>query len=169
MIRVLAIDPGTTHTGVALVDERGVSCAQTLRFPDMRTVDNAAIFDRAQAIAERLEPILTAWRHDVVVLEGYQYFGSISSAYSATQTPILVGYLARFLKGENLQPQHSPELFNKNRAGNVWRRYGVNPDGTTEQRLRELMRKIPGGDKAKDEHQRAAVAHAVFYISKAER
>ncbi len=164
MIRVLAIDPGTTYTGVALVDERGVSCCQTIKFLQPCGLDNAAIFDRAEQIAERLAPILATWKHDVVVMEGWKYYGSIANENSATQTPILVGWLARELRGENLHPQSSSQVFNKKDPGNIYRPFGIDLDKPNEKRLADLMRKIPDGEKAKDEHQRSAVAHAVYYI-----
>lgn len=169
MIRVFAIDPGTDHTGVALVDDHGVSCCQTIRFLEPCGRDNRAIIRRAGEIAKRLEPLLAAWRHDVVVMEGWEYYPSQNNANSATQTPVLVGYLASFLQDENLHPQTSAEVFNRYRKTNVYSTYGVSTADPNDKRLRELMRRIPDGQKAKDEHQRAAVAHAVYYIREHER
>lgn len=172
MIRVFAIDPGTKHTGVALVDEYGVSCAQTLRFADTLGTDNAAIFDRASEIAERLQPLLDAWRHDVVVIEGYEPFvrnGRVNAA-AATQVPILVGYLARFLKDENLHPQTSREVLNPVGRESIYWHYGVNTRGHGPEECRKmLMAKVPGGTKCRTDHERAAAAHALWYIAEHQR
>lgn len=170
MRRVLAIDPGTKYTGVVLGDEYGISCAQTLRFPDACGTDNGAIFERAEAIAERLEPILTAWRHDVVVMEGYKPFvrnGRVNAA-AATQVPILVGYLARLLRGEDLHPQYSSVVLNP--KGGIYSLYGVSTHGKTpEECRRELMERVAGGTKCRTDHERAAAAHALWYLNEEAR
>lgn len=172
MLRVFAIDPGMTHTGLALVDETGVSCTQTIKILRPCGLDNNAIFERAREIAERLQPILAEWKHDLVVMEGWKYYSGLANEHSATQTPLLVGWLAAELRGEHLcsetlQPvfQTSDAVFNRTKAGNIWRMFPeVNPSQGNAKRLADLMKHIPGGDKAKDEHQRAAVAHAVWFI-----
>ena len=175
MIRVLAIDPGTRNTGVALVDERGVSCAARIRFSEPLGTDNAAIIARSGELAERLQPILDAWRHDVVVLEGYTPWSyGDGNAAATTQLLILVGWLSCHLKAENLHIQYSDDVLAPSREHSIFWHLGINPRATKGMdkvaRLRLLEGYLPGGEKCKgDKDMIAAAAHGLWYVREHER
>lgn len=171
MLRVLAIDPGTRHTGLALVDEYGISCAQTIqgRGGSLGT-DNALIIERCEQIADEVERLCLCWPHDVVVLEGYEPFvrdGRVNAG-SALQTPMLVSYIAAKLRGENIHLQYSREVLRH--AGGIYALYGIKAKGREPEECRKaLMEKVAGGSKCHTDHERAAAAHALWYIAEHQR
>lgn len=171
MLRVLAIDPGTSHTGLALVDEYGINCAQTIhgRGGSLGT-DNALIIERCEQIADEVERLCISWPHDVVVIEGYEPFvhqGRVN-AQAATQTPILVGAICDRLRHENLHPQYSSVVLRQ--SGGVYGLYGIRAKGMDAKLARvKLMEKVAGGTKCRTDHERAAAAHALWYLAEEAR
>lgn len=167
MKRVLAIDPGTRHTGLALVDEHGVSCAQTVSFPGKSLgTDNAAIIERCELIAQAVKRIAWSWPHDIIVMEGYEPFvvnGRVNAA-AAVQCPFLVGYIAKELHDDEVvHIQYSREVLRP--VGGIYALYGIKAKGMEpEEARKKLMEKVPGGYKCHTDHERAAAAHALWWL-----
>lgn len=171
MLRVLAIDPGCRHTGLALVDEYGISCTQTIpgRGGALGT-DNSAIIQRSREIADEVERLTLCWPHDVVVIEGYEPFmlNGRGNAASAVQIPTLFGAICDRLRHEVLHPQLSSVVLRH--QGGIYSLYGIRAKGKRpEDARKELMEKVPGGSKCKTDHERAAAAHALWYLNEEAR
>ena len=176
MMRVLAIDPGMKHTGVALVNEVGVVCACTLAYAKPVKTDRAAMMERCESICERLGWLLGSWEHDVVVVEQFDLRHDFqANAMSATQGIWLEGWLLRYLcedMGEEVHLQTPLETFSPRLDYSIWWYLGANkPKGMEkEDELRYLARHMPGGENchgARDQIQ--AAAHGLKYILDHER
>ena len=167
MIRVLAIDPGTRDTGVVLMDEKGISCAQTIHFNDACGNDCHAVAFRARQLRDRLAPIVTLWKHDVIVMESWTSFSEKTGrANSATwQTPYAIGYLqclVEELDGKDMVPQTSTEVFGVRRVKSFC--YGAHSQDEVEAMKRAAAKKIQGGQKLTNEHLRSAALHGLYYL-----
>ena len=167
MTRVLAIDPGTRSTGVALVDDRGVLWTKTISFKEPCGTDNEAIFRRASEIVEALLLSVDFKDCDVVVMEGYEPFvtnGRVN-ATAATQLPILVGWLGYFLQDAPvLHVQYSREVLG-NAKSSIYGIYHIATKNKTPEQCRlDLMARVPGGELCRTDHERAAAAHALWYL-----
>ncbi|MBQ6524906.1 MAG: hypothetical protein IJI12_09675 [Atopobiaceae bacterium] len=185
MMRVLAIDPGMKHTGVALVDERGVVRACTLDSTKYKPVKTSrpAMIERGKNLCTQLGTLLTCWEHDVVVVEQFDlHFNDdgtprkgISNAMSATQGIWFEGWLLHYLcvdMEEDVHPQTPTEVFSPRLTYSIWWYLGANkPRGLEkEDELRYLARHMPGGENchgARDQIQ--AAAHGIKYILDHER
>ena len=176
MKRVLAIDPGTRKTGVALLDEHGVSCAATLRFPDACGEDVYSLVARVAEIGDRLMDLLTAWGHDVVVVEAFTTFaGSQARANAWTwQTPHLVGYLQHFLETEDAgtpviwQTSSQVYRFGSGLYGLMRLPKGYGAKGMAPKARVAIMEKFPGGDKCRSDDTRSAACHGIYYLKSTE-
>ena len=176
MLRVLAIDPGMRHTGVALVDERGVSCACTLAYTKPVHTDRALMRARCDDICGRLDLLLATWTHDVVVLETFDIRSDVkSNATAATQGIYLEGWLTHFLveeRGELVHLQTPMETFSPRLDYSIYWYLGANKlhGLEKEEELRRLAALMPGGDKCHGERdQIQAAAHGLKYIYDHER
>lgn len=176
MLRVLAIDPGMKHTGVALVDERGVSCATTLAYKAPVGTDRDKMRERTEDICAKLDELLTAWKHDIVVMEQFDLFSEgKSNATAVTQGIFLEGWLTCFLavdRGEELHKQVPAAVFSPFLDFSIYWYLGANkPKGLVkEEELRRLAELMPGGENchgARDQIQ--AAAHGLKYIYDHER
>ena len=100
MPRIVAIDPGTTHTGIVYMDEHRVIDAKTISYPKACGIDNYLLDERCQNIWRQLEQFLVMHGQDAVVIEGYIPYVTNRGASRATshQTPWLVGYLLSSLR-----------------------------------------------------------------------
>lgn len=67
MPRIVAIDPGTTHTGIVYMDERRVIDAKTISYPKACGIDNYLLDERCQNIWRQLEQFLVMHGQDAVV------------------------------------------------------------------------------------------------------
>ena len=172
MERVLAIDPGTRKTGVVLMDEYGISCAATLRFPDACGDDIYSLVSRVAEIGDRLLPLLAAWNHDTVVVEAFQTFGPSRGRGNAYtwQTPHLVGYLQAFLEAEDAgKPvvwQTSPQVyrFGSGLYGLMRLPKGYAAKGMAPKARLAIMEKVEGGDKCRSDDTRSAACHGLYYL-----
>ena len=171
MIRVLAIDPGMKHTGVALVDEHGVSCATTLAYTAAVNTDRARMRARCDDICQRLDDLLATWHHDVVVMEQFDIRADVrSNAIAATQGIYLEGWLTHFLveaRGEIVHLQTPLEVFSPKLDYSIYWYLGANKIRglDKEEELRKLAELMPGGVNchgARDQIQ--AAAHGIKYI-----
>ena len=174
MLRVLAIDPGTRKTGVCLLDEYGISCAATLRFPDACGEDVYSLVARVAEIGDRLYDLLTAWEHDVVVVEAFTTFaGSQTRANAWTwQTPHLVGYLQHFLETEDgdkpviWQTSSQVYRFGSGLYGMYRLPKGYGAAGMAPKARVAILERVNGGDKCRSDDTRSAACHGLYYLRK---
>lgn len=158
MPRIVAIDPGTTHTGIVYMDDRRVIDAKTISYPKACGIDNYLLDERCQNIWRQLEQFLVMHGHDVVVIEGFVPYPGMRAAKSTShQTPWLVGYLLRGLEGINIVPviQTSKQVLNPRTKGNL----------SNQKDLLEQRRFVYEGQKLlTNDHLRCAFLHGLYYL-----
>lgn len=159
MPRIVAIDPGTTHTGIVYMDERRIIDAKTISYPKACGIDNYLLDERCQNIWRQLEQFLVMHGHDVVVIEGYIPYITNRGASRATshQTPWLVGYLLSSLESIDITPtiQTSKQVLNPRTKGNL----------SNQKDLLEQGRFVYEGQKLlTNDHLRCAFLHGLYYL-----
>lgn len=153
---IIAIDPGTTHTGLVHMDENRIIAAKTLAFSKPVKVDQDALRERADEIASFVRAWIKEREFDAIVIEGFISFASRASAF-VFQTPYLCGYLHAALRGNNIVIQTSTEVLNEKRRGSV-------------AHLKEAMAKgedvWPGCEECTNDHLRSAACHGIYYYAR---
>lgn len=150
---IVAIDPGTTNTGLVWMDELRVLAAETIRFKGAVRGDQDALLERAESISLALAEWLEGKEREAVVIEGFVGYPGRQGGY-AYQTPYLCGYLHRTLAGEPLVIQTSRQVLNPRTPGNcAWVKAAMAAG-------REAW-----GDSSlcTNDHERSALAHGVYY------
>ena len=147
---IIAIDPGTSNTGLVYMDERRIICCKSLTFKDSIKCDQQLLRARAQNISRIIRDFISDKPHDAIVIEGFVNFGSRSNAYTF-QTPYLCGYLHAELSNENIVVQTSTKVLPKKKGGND----------------KELMARgvavWTDCEKCTNDHLRSAAAHGIYY------
>lgn len=153
---VVAIDPGTSNTGLVYMDEsRRVLCAKTVSLKGAVKGDQALLMERARAVADGVAAWMADKPHDAVVVEGFVGYSGRQGGYTY-QTPYLLGYLHRALEGENVVAQTSRQVLNPRTRGNVaWL--------MDELRYRAGAQPVKGAALLTNEHLRSAACHAYYY------
>lgn len=160
-MRIIAIDPGTSNTGLVYMDEREIFCSKTITHRDRlfkeamtkagkpsREIDQDKLLNRARSIAVAIRDFCLNNPHEAVVIEGFQTFAHGTRQNSTTfQTPYLCGYLERELEGENIVIQTSSDVLK-----------GIDRDA--------VARSFPGGIGCTSEHTRAAACHGIHYLKR---
>lgn len=154
---IIAIDPGTSNTGIVYMDERRIICCKSLTYKEAVKIDQAALMERAENIARQIIDFAADKPHECIVIEGFVTYQERQSAYTF-QTPYLCGFLHAALKGENVVIQTSDKVLNPNRRGNL-------------SHLKKQMAKgyEVWGDSAKcsNDHLRSAAVHGIYYYRRA--
>ena len=70
-MNIIAIDPGTRHTGIVYMDERRIIDAKTVAFPSACGVDQYALDERCRNIWQQAESFLLTHDHEKLVIEGF--------------------------------------------------------------------------------------------------
>lgn len=153
VVAIIAIDPGTTNTGIVYMDERRVICCRTISYSQAVKGDQDALRDRAQAIARQVLEFAADKPNEAIVMEGFVTYKERQSSYTF-QTPYLCGYLHSALEGEDVVIQTSRQVLNPRTRGNV-------------ADLKDLMAKgceVYGDSlKCTNDHLRSAAAHGIYY------
>lgn len=151
---VVAIDPGTTSTGLVWMDGHEVFEAGTIRFREAVKGDQGALLERAGAVSAALKGWMRGKEREAVVIEGFVGYARRQSTYTY-QTPYLCGYLHRALSGERLVIQTSRQVLNPHTRGNcAWVKEAVaagEPCGWE------------GAGLCTNDHERSALAHGVWF------
>lgn len=158
MASIVAVDPGTLHTGVVHMDDRRVIDAATIAYPRAVKGSNDLLDERCEAIWRRLWRFLADHPHDLVVVEGYLPQGGRGRLSMSHQTPWLVGSLTAHLhrEGERVAIQTSAQVLNPRARGNcAW----------VVDAVREGREAFPGCEKCTNEHLRSALAHGMYRIA----
>lgn len=155
-MRIVAVDPGTSNTGLVYMDERRILCAKTLRYKSTVKADQDALRARAENIARQIAAWVADKPHDALVMEGFMGYPGRQGGY-AFQTPYLCGYLHAALAGEDIAIQTSRQVLNPHTRGNV-------------AELRALMERgcspYPGSELCTNDHLRAAACHGAYHLAR---
>lgn len=156
---IVAIDPGTAHTGLVWMDRREILDAKTIA-PGGAAVkaDQRSLMERARLIAECISDWMLDRPHGLVVIEGFVTFQGSSRGNAYTfQTPYLCGYLHRALMGERIEVQLSSQVFNKRSPRSMYA-------------AREAMAAgeypMKGSHLLKNEHTRSAACHGLYWYAR---
>ena len=158
MPSIVAIDPGTTNTGIVYMDEHRVIDIKTIHYPKSCGIDNNLLDSRCKNIWRQLEQFLVMHSHEVVVIEGFIPYPGMRAAKSTShQTPWLVGYLLRGLEAAGEEPviQTSKQVLNPRTKGNL----------SNQKDLLEQRRFVYEGQKLlTNDHLRCAFLHGLYYL-----
>lgn len=152
---IIAVDPGTSNTGLVYMDERRVIDVRTLHYRSTVKDDQYALLERAELIARQFRDWSYDKPHELVVIEGFVCFKGRQNAYTF-QTPYLCGFLhdALLHDGERIVIQKSGDVLNPNARGNVSRLVSD----------MKLGYEVWGDSwKCGNEHLRSALAHGIYY------
>ena len=153
---IIAIDPGTAHTGLVYMDEHRIICCKTIAFKGAVKADQDALKERAQAIARQIIDFAADKPHECIVMEGFMGYTGKQGGYSF-QTPYLCGYLHSALEGERIVIQTSRKVLNPRTRGN----------------LAHLKTQMAHGyevwkdcEKCSNDHLRSAAVHGIYYYQR---
>lgn len=151
---IVAIDPGTTNTGLVYMDERRILCAKTIVHRRAVKGDQDELKDRAQRIAAQISEWIADKPHEAVIIEGYVTYPGKQNAYTF-QTPYLCGYLHAALDGENIVIQTSDAVLNPRKRGNV---------AALKDAMAEGRNAYSGCSCCTNDHLRSAACHGIYYL-----
>ena len=156
-MRIIAIDPGTSNTGVVYMDDHRIIDAATFHFEDKVKHDQQKLWMRAHDIGTMLHWFMQKRPHDLVVIEGFVNYTGMQGGYTF-QTPYLVGYLHRQLEGERIEIQTSRQVLNSHVNGSA-----VNKGESKKQAVERWG--WENSDILKNEHARSAALHGIYYFT----
>lgn len=151
---IVAVDPGTSNTGIVYMDERRIVCCKTLAYKSTVKADQYALKERAEAIAKQLLEWMADKPHECVVVEGFVPFGGERQGAYTFQTPYLCGYLHAALVGERVVIQTSDKVLRKNARGSM---HGAKED------MARGIEVWPECGKLTNDHLRSAACHGIYY------
>lgn len=155
---IVAIDPGSLHTGVVHMTVWSVLDSRTFAFKAGCGADNDLLDARCEEIWTLLRRFLETHEHGPVVMEGFvPYPGRCGGTKGSHQTPWLCGQLLGHLReaGEEVVLQTSRQVLNGRTRGNAaW----------TVDWLRNRRQFYLGQGLVTNEHERSAFAHGWYYL-----
>lgn len=164
MTRILAVDPGLANTGLVLFEGRRIAATRTIVSPAQGArPDFATSVVRAERNAAELRASIAAIAPvDVVVVETYVDIpGRLKTAVqNRWTTPLAIGLMVPVLRDAT----ESHEI--------VWQDAAVVMTQYAQHvRVWAIGQRglVVGDDKLKNEHQRSAAAHGLFYLDHAKR
>lgn len=153
---IIAIDPGTAHTGIVYMDSRRVISAKTIAYRRTVRDDQSALMERAANIARQIDEWAADKPHDAMVIEGFVGYPGRQGGYTF-QTPYLCGYLHAALSDENIVIQTSRQVLNPRSRGNTAEYKALMERG---------MSPLPGCELCTNDHLRSAACHGIYYYSR---
>lgn len=152
---IIAIDPGTSNTGLVYMDESRILDAETIHYREAVKSDQNRILHRAHDIALRIADWIATRPHDHIVIEGFVTYHGRQSGYTF-QTPYLCGYIHAALAMEHFVIQTSRQVLNSHMKGNV----------AAYKKAMEQGRDVWGDcSKLTNDHVRSAAAHGIYYYT----
>lgn len=155
---IVCIDPGSTNTGLVLMERDKVWEAKAISFPFSIKGDNEDLVERIEAIEWRVDDEIDRFRGclEAIVIEGFAYFGGRSNAFTF-QTPWVIGALIEHLKtryGVPIFIQLSTKVLNPTKTGNTaW----------VKDACAEGREFIEGATSCTNDHTRSALAHGIYF------
>lgn len=150
---IIAIDPGTTNTGIVWMDEVRILDAETFRYKEPVKADQFLLMERAHEIAVRIYDWMSPRDHDYTIIEGFVTFHGRQSGYTY-QTPYLCGYIHAALAGEHFVIQTSRQVLNSHMRGNV----------AAYKRAMERGKDVWGDcSMLTNDHVRSAACHGIYH------
>lgn len=150
---IIAIDPGTSNTGLVHMDDKRIIDAHTLRFRHVIRADQDMLRERAAEISMLVRSWIAERPHEAIVIEGFMGYPGKGGGY-VFHTPYLIGYLHADLASENVVIQTSRQVLNPRTKGNV-------------AHIRDAMESggapYPGSKLCTNDHLRAAACHGIYY------
>lgn len=148
---IIAIDPGTANTGIAIYDDskNEVIACKTIR-TKASGQDQNALYYRCINICCSVNEIMWEYCADLLVIEGFTSFGGARQSANTFQTPFLVGMICG--RCDVLHIQTSNKVFTKHGCAI---RDSIK-DGTCS---------VEGCEKATNDHERSALCHALYYAN----
>lgn len=148
---VIAIDPGTSNTGIAVYDsvKKTVVNCETIR-THKSGQDQNALYSRCIKIAYAIDDLFEEYSADVLVVEGFTSFGGNRQNANTFQTPFLVGMICGICDVHAIQT--SNKVFNK---------YGR----SVRDSIKDGTCSVECCYKATNEHERSALCHALYYAN----
>lgn len=158
-MNIIAIDPGTRHTGIVYMDEKRIIDAKTVAFPSACGIDQYALDERCRNIWQQIEPFLLTHDHEKLVIEGFiPYTGMKVARSTSHHTPWLVGYILAGLEqcDEDIAIQTSKQVLNPRTRGNLAAQYDM---------LKHSKTWVYAGDHIlTNDHLRTAFLHGWYYL-----
>ncbi len=152
---IIAIDPGTSNTGLVFMDGKRIIDAETLHYRESVKSDNYMLLHRAHDITMRIADWIAPRKHDAIVIEGFVTYHGRQSGYTF-QTPYLCGYIHAALAMEYFIIQTSRQVLNKHMKGNV----------AAYKTAMEQGRDVWGDcSKLTNDHLRSAACHGIYYYT----
>ena len=167
-MNIIAIDPGTSNTGVVYMSELSIVCFKTISGKPVYT-DQYELMERMESITRQILVFMADKPHEAVVIEGFLGYKGRNNAFTF-QTPQLIGFLEdRFLgMGENVIVQTSDEVLNPRRRDSL---VCYDDSANGKARAKEMALKRTGWrdvDKLPNDHVRAAALHGIYYYKRKE-
>lgn len=170
---IVAIDPGTAHTGIVYMDERRIIDAITLPGKGAPTIrrDQRLLHDRSCRIARGISAYLAGKEREAVVIESFAAWDH-SQGPNSHQTPILVGHIMQELAEENLVIQTSDVLRVQkgsafDLAGVIEEAKALKRGGASSSNLKRWLVESAMADASKctNDHLRSAAVHGMYYYA----
>ena len=154
-MRIVAIDPGTSNTGLVYMDETRILDAETLKYKEPVKADQFRLMQRAHDITVAIYDWMAPRKHGAVVIEGFVTFHGRQSGYTF-QTPYLCGYIHAALATEHFVIQTARQVLNRHMRGNV----------AAYKAAMEQGRDVWGDcSKLTNDHVRSAACHGIYYFN----
>lgn len=168
---IVAIDPGTSHTGVVYMDERRIIDAITLPGKRVPTIgrNQQLLHERSFRIARGISAYIADKEREAVVIESFAAWDH-NQGQTSHQTPILVGHIMQELAGENLVIQTSEVLRPQKGsafdvAGLLEEAKRMKKSGASRTEIKRWLveSKLRDADRCKNDHMRSAACHGIYY------
>lgn len=169
-MNIIAIDPGTSNTGIVYMSELSVICWKTITGKPVYA-DQQELIDRMASITRQILSFMADKPHEAIVMEGFVGYKGRQNAFTF-QTPQLVGFLEDrfYCMEEPLVIQTSDEVLNPRRRDSLVT-YDDSAHGKAH--AKEYALKRTGWrdvEKLPNDHTRAAALHGCYYyLNKEER
>ena len=148
---IIAIDPGTANTGVAVYDNWAQKVVDCVTIKTKSTgQDQMALNDRSWKISCAINNMVDEYLEYVLIIEGFASFGGNRQNANTFQTPFLVGYLCATLNPDVIQT--SNKVFNKHGR-------------SVRDSIKDGTCSVEGCEKATNDHERSALCHALYYAN----
>lgn len=152
---IIAIDPGTSNTGLVHMDGKRIIDARTIHYDEPVKADQYRLMQRAHEIVIAIFDWMAPRKHDYVVIEGFVNYSKMQGGYTF-QTPYLCGCIHTALASEHFIIQTSREVLNSHTRSSAVRK------GETKAQAIERW----GWENSailKNEHVRSAALHGIYH------